>query len=154
MLDEFKEELQQHIESSLGIKVSKQKAWDLFKELVYLPFDYAGEHPDEKGQKRLSLSGVGVWEHYGSKSGKVVPKFRPSVKIKEAVAEGTKLLSKDVSVPEKVKSEEKEVKLEDKEVPNTVTNVKSKLESNPEPKVKPVSKSFKDELDDLDLDNL
>lgn len=71
--EDFKIDLQAKVAEVLGVKVSKQKAWDLFKELVKAPFSFiintyeeAGKPEIKYGEKHkeleLPLSGIGTFK--------------------------------------------------------------------------------------------
>lgn len=71
--EDFKIALQAKIAEVLGVKVSKQKAWELFKDMVKVPYEYilgnydaAGKPAILYGQKHkeleLPLSGVGTYK--------------------------------------------------------------------------------------------
>jgi hypothetical protein len=71
--EEFKIALQATVSEVLGVKVSKQAAWDLFKALVKKPYDFilanyaaAGKPEISYGSKHkeleLPLSGVGTFK--------------------------------------------------------------------------------------------
>lgn len=56
--DLFKQHIQRIIYQKLGVKVSKDKAWDLFKAMIHGTV----EHVIHLDDKKLSLSGVGSFE--------------------------------------------------------------------------------------------
>ncbi len=71
--EDFKVALQAKVAEVLGVKVSKQKAWDLFKEMTKAPFSFilakheeAGAPEIKYGEKHkeleLPLSGVGTFK--------------------------------------------------------------------------------------------
>lgn len=71
--EEFKVTLQEKVSNVIGCKVSKQKAWELFKELVKTPFAFildnyntAGRPTIAYGEKHkeleLPLSGIGTFK--------------------------------------------------------------------------------------------
>ena len=83
LTDEFKDGLQQ-ILAARGVKVSKQSAWDIFKDIINGTVDFCIKHG------KLSLAGIGVFRLLKSqpRAGKVgvykfVPRFRfaPSTRI-------------------------------------------------------------------------
>ena len=62
--DIFKQHLQKIIFQELGVKVSKEKAWNAFKAIQYGTV----EHVLHLEDKRLSLAGIGAFEILESKS--------------------------------------------------------------------------------------
>ena len=66
--DVFKEHIQKIVFNSLGVKVSKDKAWDLFKSTMHGTVEFVlniQEGTDAEGNKtgkKLPLSGVGTFE--------------------------------------------------------------------------------------------
>jgi hypothetical protein len=71
--EEFKIYLQEKISEVLGVKVSKQKAWDLFKETEKAPFSFMLNAWDEAGKPAIAygakikeltlpLAGVGTFK--------------------------------------------------------------------------------------------
>lgn len=56
--DRFKEHVQKIIFQELGVKVSKDKAWSLFKAITHGTFEFVLNEED----KKLPLAGVGTYE--------------------------------------------------------------------------------------------
>lgn len=103
----YKVHLQKIINDRLGVKVSKEAAWNLLKDIVFGTMQFVVSQPD----KRLPLSGVGTFEVIkagarGSKKeagAQYVPKYRfyPSTTVEkqmeglmgqEDIGEDTKFL--------------------------------------------------------------
>lgn len=62
--EEFKEYYQKVVQAQLGVKVSKQKAWDFFKATVLGTVNFVINLPEEGEAKkqRLPLAGIGSFE--------------------------------------------------------------------------------------------
>lgn len=95
----FKENLQKKVLESTGLKVSKQAAWNLFKEFIKTPYEQiitayneAGKPIITYGEKRdelsISLSGIGAFRVIpvgGADHLSVKPRFYVSSAIENAV---------------------------------------------------------------------
>jgi hypothetical protein len=65
----FKAHIQKIIKDTLGVRVSKASAWDLFKDVINGTVEFVQNQPSEKaedeeafGARRLPLAGVGSFE--------------------------------------------------------------------------------------------
>lgn len=87
----YKVHLQKIIADRLGVKVSKETAWNLLKDIVFGTAQFVASQPD----KRLPLSGVGTFEviKAGARGAKkeagalYVPKYRfyPSTTVEKMI---------------------------------------------------------------------
>lgn len=113
--DLFKEHIQKIIEDSLGVKVSKVKAYELFKDIFYGIIDFV----IEDSENNVSLIGLGKFQIYksvpkmskagldkngnptGEKAWDFVPrfKFRESAKVAEQLAKHYGFISGESGIP-------------------------------------------------------